>query len=51
MGGAVPIGYRPQGRAPRVVEAEAVFIRMLFRRCLELGSVVRLKAALDAEGI
>ena len=51
MGGAVPIGYRAQGRALHVVEAEAEFIRMLFRRYLELGSVVRLKAALDAEGI
>ena len=32
-------------------DAEAEFIRMLLRRYLELGSVVRLKAALDVEGI
>ena len=51
MGGAVPIGYRVENRALHIVEAEAEFIRMLFRRYLELGSVVRLKAALDAEGI
>ena len=51
MGGAVPIGYRVESRALHVVETEAEFVRMLFRRYLELGSVVRLKATLDAEGI
>ena len=43
MGGAVPLGYR--------VESEAEFVRSLFHRYLELGSVVRLKAALDAENV
>ncbi len=51
MGGALPVGYRVENRALHVVEAEAEFVRMLFRRYLELGSVVRLKTALDAEGI
>ena len=50
MGGALPVGYRVDNRALQVVESEAEFVRMLFRRYLELGSVVRLKAALDAEG-
>ncbi|MDI9849674.1 recombinase family protein [Rhodoblastus sp. 17X3] len=50
MGGALPVGYRVVNRALQVVEADADFVRMLFRRYLELGSVVRLKAALDAEG-
>jgi hypothetical protein len=51
MGGAVPLGYRVENRALQVVETEAEFARMLFRRYLELGSVVRLKPALDVEEI
>jgi site-specific DNA recombinase len=50
MGGAVPLGYRVENRALHVVEEEAEFVRDLFRRYLDLGSVVRLKAALDGEG-
>ena len=49
MGGVVPLGYRVENRALHVVEEHAVFIRDLFRRYLEIGSVVRLKAALDQE--
>ncbi len=48
MGGAVPLGYRVKNRALHVVEEEAEFVRALFRRYLEIGSVVRLKTALDA---
>jgi site-specific DNA recombinase len=51
MGGAVPLGYRVEDRALHVIESEAKFIRNLFRRYLELGSVVRLKTALDAENV
>ena len=51
MGGAVPFGYRVENRALHVVEEQAEFIRVLFRRYLELGSVVRLKAALDQEDV
>jgi len=51
MGGAVPLGYRVEDRALHVVEDEAEFVRSLFRRYLEVGSVVRLKTALDAENI
>ena len=51
MGGAVPLGYRVEDRALHVVEDEAEFVRGLFRRYLELGSVVRLKTALDAENV
>ncbi|HTR15162.1 MAG TPA: recombinase family protein [Roseiarcus sp.] len=40
----IRIGYRVEDRALHVVEAEAEFIRALFRRYLETGSVVRLKA-------
>jgi site-specific DNA recombinase len=49
MGGAVPLGYRVENRALHIVEDEATLVRGLFRRYLELGSVVRLKRALDAE--
>ncbi len=51
MGGAVPFGYRVENRALHVVEQQATFIRDLFRRYLELGSVVRLKAVLDQEDV
>ena len=49
MGGVVPLGYRVENRALHVVEEHAAFIRDLFRRYLEIGSVVRLKAILDQE--
>ena len=48
MGGAVPLGYRVENRALHVVEDEAEFVRHLFRRYLEVGSVVRLKTALES---
>ena len=51
MGGAVPLGYRVEDRALHVVEQEAEFVRNLFRRYLEVGSVVRLKTAFDAENL
>ena len=49
MGGVVPLGYRVENRALHVVEEHAAFVRDLFRRYLEMGSVVRLKALLDHE--
>jgi site-specific DNA recombinase len=51
MGGAVPFGYRVENRALHVVEEHAEFVRNIFRRYLELGSVVRLKIAFDAENV
>jgi site-specific DNA recombinase len=45
----VSLGYRVENRALHVVEEHAVFVRDLFRRYLEIGSVVRLKALLDQE--
>ena len=51
MGGVVPLGYRVDNRAIHVVEEHAAFVRNLFRRYLETGSVVRLKAALDQENV
>jgi site-specific DNA recombinase len=51
MGGVVPLGYRVVNRALHVVEEYAAFVRHLFRRYLETGSVVRLEAALDQENV
>jgi DNA invertase Pin-like site-specific DNA recombinase len=51
MGGVVPIGYRVENRALHVVEEHATFVRDLFRRYLEIGSVVRLKEVLDEENV
>jgi site-specific DNA recombinase len=51
MGGVVPLGYRVEERALRIVEAHAAIVRFLFLRYLEAGSVVRLKQQLDAEGV
>ena len=47
MGGAVPLGYRVEDRALHVVEQEVEFVRSLFRRYLEVGSVVRLKTGTE----
>ena len=51
MGGVVPLGYRVENRALHVVEDHAVFVRELFRRYLEIGAVVPLKAALDRNNV
>jgi site-specific DNA recombinase len=51
MGGVVSLGYRVENRALHVVEEHAAFVRDLFRRYLEIGSVVRLKAVLDQENV
>ena len=50
MGGVVPLGYRVEERALRIVEDHAAIVLSLFRQYLEAGSVVRLKQQLDAEG-
>jgi DNA invertase Pin-like site-specific DNA recombinase len=51
MGGAVPFGYRVENRALNIVEEHAEFVRDIFRRYLEVGSVVRLKIVLDGENV
>ncbi len=51
MGGVVPLGYRVENRALHIVEEHAVLVRQIFRRYLELGAVVPLKAALDSENV
>ena len=51
MGGVVSLGYRVENRALHVVEAHAYLVRTIFRRYLELGAVVPLKAAFEHENI
>src|SRR5271157_5075646 len=51
MGGVVPLGYRVEKRALHVAEEHAAFVRDLFRRYLEIGSVVRPKPVLDREDV
>ena len=51
MGGVVPLGFRVKDRALHVVEEHAALIRLIYERYLAIGSVVRLKAALDRECI
>ena len=51
MGGVVSLGYRVENRALHVVEEHAAFVRHVFRRYLKIGSVVRLKAALDQDNV
>ena len=40
-----------ENRALHVVDEHAAFVRDLFRRYLEIGSVVRLKEVLDEENV
>jgi len=51
MGGNVPLGYDVKDPKLIVNEAEAVTVRLIFRRCAELGSVALPKAELDRLGI
>ena len=51
MGGVVPLGYRVENRALHVVDDHADLVREIFRRYIEIGAVVPLKAALDREGV
>ncbi len=51
MGGVVSLGYRVENRALHVVKDHAAFVRDIFRRYLEIGAVVPLKAALDQDNV
>lgn len=50
MGGGVPLGYRAENRKLRIDEREAVIVRYLFERYLELRSVKALMADATARG-
>jgi DNA invertase Pin-like site-specific DNA recombinase len=51
MGGNVPLGYDVRDRKLIINPNEAERVRLIFRRHAELGSVRRLKEALDHENI
>jgi DNA invertase Pin-like site-specific DNA recombinase len=51
MGGVVPLGYRVEARKLWVDEPEAVLVRRIFARYLELGSLPALQRELREEGI
>lgn len=51
MGGRAPLGYDVKHRKLRVNEKEARLVNDLYRWYLELGSVSKLKAYLDQQGI
>jgi DNA invertase Pin-like site-specific DNA recombinase len=51
MGGAVPLGYDPDGRTLKINEAEAATVRHIFQRYLALGSVHTLRLALEADSV
>jgi site-specific DNA recombinase len=51
VGGPVPLGYAAVDKKIVVVEAEAVAVRTIFARYLELGSVRALAEDLDRRGI
>lgn len=50
MGGAVPMGYRPEGRTLVIIEPDASRVQGLFERYLRLGSVTLLADELAAAG-
>src|SRR4030081_1136232 len=51
VGGKVPLGYETRDRKIAVVEEEAEWVRTIFRRYLELGSLNLLMADLRKRGI
>ncbi|MEO6153077.1 MAG: recombinase family protein [Croceibacterium sp.] len=51
MGGTPPLGYRPDGRTLAIVEADAVVVRNIFARYLDLGNVRLLYHALIEDGV
>ncbi|MCC0066629.1 MAG: recombinase family protein [Rhodovulum sp.] len=51
MGGIVPMGYRAEARSLVPEPEEARQVTRIFERYLALGSVIALKAELDAAGI
>jgi site-specific DNA recombinase len=51
MGGTVPLGYDVRQRRLVINEAEALLVRQLYQRYLELGSVRLLKLELDRRGV
>ncbi len=51
MGGIPPLGYEPDGRSLKVVDAHAAIVRDIFERYLRLGNVRYVAEELASEGI
>lgn len=51
MGGNVPLGYDAKDRKLVINEAEAAWVRTVFRRFVQAGSVTGMLPALHAEGL
>lgn len=51
MGGVVPLGYDVRERKLVINQGEAETVRMIFRRYLELNSMLVLQAELEATGV
>ena len=51
MGGTPPLGYAPDGRSLRIIEAHAAIVRDIFDRYLRRGNVRAVAEELAADGI
>ena len=51
VGGPIPLGYRSVGKKLEVVPEEAELVKKIFADYLRLGSIGKLAAALDREGV
>jgi hypothetical protein len=51
VGGIVPLGYEVQDRKLSIREVEAGIVRLIFERCLALGSLPALQRELRERGI
>lgn len=51
MGGMPPLGYDVQDKQLVINQAEAATVQTLFERYLKLGTVAKLKAAMDTQGV
>ncbi|MGJ8573387.1 MAG: hypothetical protein ACSHXI_22105 [Hoeflea sp.] len=51
MGGSVPLGYQPDGRTLKIVEAEAKTVRTLFDLYQQYGSIKAVKQHADQLGL
>src|SRR5690348_13297670 len=51
MGGVVPLGYDAKDRTLAINDADAAIVREIFRRYLELGSVLKLEGELSRRGV
>lgn len=51
MGGTIPLGYEAKDKQLIVKDCDAVLVRRIYQTYLDLGSVRKLKLALDSQGI